>query len=169
MNPSKTLTLISKLAFFIIFLLSLNVQSQNLNQLSREEYTEYLNNHPFMKRKRMTKEELKKIPKNDRPDLAWEYDYLITLDPATGKPERARLFPTLDYIDQMQALQTPVAPGSSPSAAWVERGPNNVGGRTRALMWDPNDPTGKKFGPAVLPAGFGIIMISLTPTPNGKG
>ena len=56
MNPSKTLTLISKLAFFIIFLLSLNVQSQNLNQLSREEYTEYLNNHPFMKRKRMTKE-----------------------------------------------------------------------------------------------------------------
>lgn len=27
---------------------------------------------------------------------------------------------------------------------WVERGPNNVGGRTRALMYDPNDPTQKK-------------------------
>ncbi|MFN8347354.1 MAG: hypothetical protein U0X91_20285 [Spirosomataceae bacterium] len=27
---------------------------------------------------------------------------------------------------------------------WVERGPNNVGGRTRALMFDPNDPTHKK-------------------------
>lgn len=26
---------------------------------------------------------------------------------------------------------------------WSERGPNNVGGRTRAIMIDPNDPTGK--------------------------
>jgi hypothetical protein len=27
--------------------------------------------------------------------------------------------------------------------AWQERGPNNVGGRTRALLVDPNDPTGE--------------------------
>lgn len=26
---------------------------------------------------------------------------------------------------------------------WNERGPNNIGGRTRAIMVDPNDPTGK--------------------------
>lgn len=144
MNFSKTLTLISKLAFFIFFLFSLNVQAQNLNQLSREQYTEFLNNHPFMKRKRMTKEEIKKLPKKDRPDLAWELDYLTTMDPATGKPERERLFPTLDIIDQMQATLTPAVPGSSPAAGWIERGPDNVGGRTRALMWDPNDATGKK-------------------------
>jgi hypothetical protein len=35
-------------------------------------------------------------------------------------------------------------PGSSSSASWVELGPANVGGRTRAITWDPNDPTGKK-------------------------
>lgn len=28
---------------------------------------------------------------------------------------------------------------------WQERGPMNVGGRTRTLMFDPNDPTGKKL------------------------
>ncbi|MEZ5013072.1 MAG: T9SS type A sorting domain-containing protein [Chitinophagales bacterium] len=27
---------------------------------------------------------------------------------------------------------------------WTERGPNNVGGRTRTVMIDPNDPSGKK-------------------------
>jgi len=27
---------------------------------------------------------------------------------------------------------------------WVERGPNNVGGRTRMVMYDPNDATHKR-------------------------
>ena len=35
-------------------------------------------------------------------------------------------------------------PGDQPDNAWVERGPNNVGGRTRALLFDPNDPTNKR-------------------------
>ncbi len=34
-------------------------------------------------------------------------------------------------------------PGSSSTASWVELGPANVGGRTRGITWDPNDPTGK--------------------------
>lgn len=33
--------------------------------------------------------------------------------------------------------------GISNDIAWQERGPNNVGGRTRAIMIDPNDPSGK--------------------------
>jgi hypothetical protein len=71
-------------------------------------------------------------------------DFLTTLDPSTGKPEKSRLFPTLDVIDQMKSALTPAVPGSSTSSAWVERGPNNVAGRTRALVWDPNDATGRK-------------------------
>jgi len=31
------------------------------------------------------------------------------------------------------------------SVVWEERGPMNVGGRTRTLVFDPNDPTGKKL------------------------
>lgn len=33
--------------------------------------------------------------------------------------------------------------GISNDVAWLERGPGNVGGRTRTIMVDPNDPTGK--------------------------
>ena len=33
--------------------------------------------------------------------------------------------------------------GVSNDIIWQERGPNNVGGRTRAIMIDPNDPTGQ--------------------------
>jgi len=32
-------------------------------------------------------------------------------------------------------------PGDGIDNNWVERGPDNVGGRTRAVMFDPNDPT----------------------------
>ena len=124
-------------------LFNVNVIAQS-DQQSTEDFTKFINEHPFYKRAPMTKEELKKIPKYDRPDLAWELDYLTTLDPATGQPERDRLIPTLDAVDQYKNTLTPIMPGSSTAAAWVERGPNNVGGRTRALMWDPNDATGKK-------------------------
>lgn len=34
--------------------------------------------------------------------------------------------------------------GLSNDIAWLERGPTNVGGRTRTLMVDPNEPSGKK-------------------------
>ncbi len=33
--------------------------------------------------------------------------------------------------------------GADNDPVWLERGPTNVGGRTRALMVDPNDPTGE--------------------------
>lgn len=31
-----------------------------------------------------------------------------------------------------------------PNVKWIERGPNNVGGRSRGLAYDPNDPTARK-------------------------
>lgn len=130
--------------FLLIIVFPSSSFSQDLSKSSREEFNEFIMNHPFMVREKLTKEEIKKIPKRDRPDLAWEQDFLTTLDPSTGKPEKARLFPTLDVIDQMKSALTPAVPGSSTSSAWVERGPNNVAGRTRALVWDPNDATGKK-------------------------
>ena len=129
---------------FLIIIAPLSSNSQDYSKTSREEFNEFIMNHPFMVREKLTKEEIKKIPKRDRPDLAWEQDFLTTLDPSTGKPEKSRLFPTLDVIDQMQSDLTPDVPGSSTTSAWAERGPNNVAGRTRALVWDPNDVTGKK-------------------------
>tara|TARA_R110002050_G_scaffold221792_2_gene357650 strand:- start:317 stop:3940 length:3624 start_codon:yes stop_codon:yes gene_type:complete len=100
---------------------------------ARVKYEKILANHPY--NRRLTDEQMTKIPKADRPDLAFEQDFLATMDPNTGKPEVERLYPILAMTKNLQqsAARTP----GSTTTPWVERGPNNVGGRTRALAWDP--------------------------------
>jgi len=109
---------------------------------NRAKYEQYLENHPFSKRKHYTKEELKAIPKEDRPDLGWEQDFLRTMDPVLGRPANERLINAHNAVDAYQASQAGI-PGSV-TIPWIERGPNNVGGRTRAIVFDPNDLTNKK-------------------------
>jgi hypothetical protein len=36
------------------------------------------------------------------------------------------------------------AAGKIINEPWIERGPYSIGGRTRAIMYDPNDATGKR-------------------------
>ena len=88
-------------------------------------------------------EEINKIPKYDRPDLAVAQNHDMTRDPATNTVPVAR---TLKVFEEMKrssgAARAAMAPLSGVS--WTERGPDNVGGRTRALMFDPNDGTGAK-------------------------
>src|ERR1035437_1565665 len=79
---------------------------------------------------------------NDRPDLAQEQEVRITKDPALGYAPRERLLHVFDVIKQQRAQH--ITPDPLTTATWVERGPSNVGGRTRAIMFDPNDGTHKK-------------------------
>jgi photosystem II stability/assembly factor-like uncharacterized protein len=81
----------------------------------------------------------KMVPKPERPDLAREQDFLRTLDPKLGYPPSERLIPVYKKVN----TQLKSGPGS-PVFPWVERGPSNVGGRTRALMFDPNYPIGTR-------------------------
>ncbi|KAB2815665.1 PKD domain-containing protein [Phaeocystidibacter marisrubri] len=108
----------------------------------KSKYREIIANHPFAQRKAMTVEELNSIPKKDRPDLAWEQNFLATIDPALGRPAPERLSVVYQTI-AAQYNSNKVTPGFA-TTPWEERGPNNVGGRTRAIMYDPNDPTHKK-------------------------
>ena len=140
-------------ATFVLFLMLFSVNSQQLEYLelidnewviNKEKYTNYLQNHPYNTRSSMTKEELKAIPKYDRPDLAYEHDWLITHDLMTGTIPWQRLIPVLKTLyASNNSIQT-TAPGGGTSNNWVERGPNNIGGRTRAIMFDPTDATNKK-------------------------
>ena len=125
-------------------LLLLITASQEVPQhlSSRAAFAEQLEMHPFNQRERMSPEDHKAIPKQDRPDLAWEQNYLATMDPSTMKPEPQRLDAVYQLIDAMQS-QLIGTPGSS-AAPWQERGPDNVGGRTRAIMWDPNSSSGNR-------------------------
>ncbi len=100
----------------------------------KEAFREYIANHPYTKRDHMTPEELKTIPKADRPDLAQEQNFLMTVDPALGYVPSERLKEAYKRAEETRNMRGAVA-----NVSWNERGPNNIGGRTRALMFDPND------------------------------
>lgn len=129
---------------FSLLLLSLVIISNPPEDklTEKEHYSLYLNSHPYSLRPGMTKEDLKKIPKRDRPDLAWEQNFLATMDPSLGRPAPERLFPVYSQISNARkhAMTTPGAAASP----WVERGPSNVSGRTRAIVFDPNASSGNK-------------------------
>ncbi|MEK0421876.1 MAG: hypothetical protein RLZZ161_1727 [Bacteroidota bacterium] len=77
------------------------------------------------------------------PDLFWAQEYIATMNPATGKPTPENVMSAIQQSMVGKNLGRRAMPGMSVTP-WVERGPNNVGGRTRALSWDPIDPSGKK-------------------------
>lgn len=81
--------------------------------------------------------------KTDRPDLARKQDAMRTMDPTLGYVPSERLSHVFNIINQQQS-QKGGNPDPLSTASWVERGPSNIGGRTRALMFDPNDGTKKK-------------------------
>lgn len=76
------------------------------------------------------------------------YEFEMTKDVALGYVPRERLAAALEYT---RKLQENAVRGAIPDIVWTERGPNNVSGRTRAILFDPNDPTGK----AVFAGGVG--------------
>ena len=106
----------------------------------QEEYEAYLAQHPYAQRAPMTEEEIKALPKMDRPDLAAEQNFLLTMDPVTRTVPIEQLFEANRRATAYKRSQG----GPLVTGAWEERGPNNVGGRTRAIMFDPNDVESKK-------------------------
>lgn len=88
------------------------------------------------------------------PDLYNEEDFKRTMDPVTGETNfyklaklnteiaQGRYAPTkhMSFIGGSESSTT----GKIVNEPWIERGPYSVGGRTRAIMYDPNDPTGKR-------------------------
>ena len=112
--------------------------------INHAKYTDYIQNHPYSTRTPLLKEDIKKMDKKDRPDLAYEHDWLMTHDPIDGKIHWERLIPVLKQMNASKGQILTVAPGGSASNKWEERGPNNVGGRVRAMMFDPTDNTNKK-------------------------
>ncbi|MFZ4546025.1 MAG: GEVED domain-containing protein [Bacteroidales bacterium] len=105
----------------------------------KEKWGKLLANHPYNNRPQISNKEWKKIPKADRPDLAMEQDYLMTMDPALLAVPTERKLLANKEVESLLKNKSAIS-----GITWQERGPNNVGGRTRALMFDPNDPTYKK-------------------------
>ena len=83
-------------------------------------------------------EEGEMFSETDRLDLAMKQEFLMTRDPALGYVPKDRLTAALAYTKQLSASRAL----RIDAITWQERGPNNVGGRVRALFVDSRDATG---------------------------
>ena len=108
-------------------------ESQKLAE-KRKVHKEFMDNSPYKESLTWGKKErkLKGLPPNKYFEQMWE----LTINPATGRLDDGKLTLLREQLVQERQSNRSIGDGSN---AWEERGPNNVGGRTRAIMFDPND------------------------------
>ena len=135
----KFLLIVFSVAFLIVLGLLINSNNTDVNEIDklREQHTAFLNNSPFKETLNLSRKERKAygVP----PGKYFEEMWSLTLDPATGRPHPERVLRLQEALNN----QSSKVPGEE-TTPWVERGPDNVGGRTRAIMFDPNDATNKR-------------------------
>jgi photosystem II stability/assembly factor-like uncharacterized protein len=103
----------------------------------RKQHAAFLASHPYNETLELTKSERK--AKGIPPNKYFEQEYLNEINPATGRTHKRELLQLQARLNAERLEER--APGDAVNNPWVERGPDNVGGRTRALLFDPNDPT----------------------------
>jgi hypothetical protein len=84
--------------------------------------------------------------KPDSPEMAAFQEYLSTMDPATGKIPNERLLPAYRMTRDLSALK-------SGGLQWTGL-PVEMGGRTRMLVFDPNDLAQKKVWAGAVTGGL---------------
>ncbi|MDC1324452.1 T9SS type A sorting domain-containing protein [Flavobacteriaceae bacterium] len=103
-------------------------------EVLRTQHQYFLDNSPFKESQKLSRDERKAqgLPPNSFNERLWD----LTLDPALGRPANERLMET-----QKQLREAYSSNGASQRFInnWEERGPENLGGRTRAILFDPND------------------------------
>ena len=111
-------------------------------------YETFLESHPFSKTNPDSRGDARH-PEN--PGERHRQEYLLMLDPALGRVPAERLAAANRSAKLLRRRRgSPGLPGANvsklqvPDTAWEERGPDNVGGRTRAIMFDPNDAQNRK-------------------------
>ncbi|MEL6720823.1 MAG: hypothetical protein AAFP82_19120 [Bacteroidota bacterium] len=93
-------------------------------------------------RQKTPNEEIKKLSKKQRIEEAIKDNFERTKDLELGYPPTERLAIAIEETREMQkefALQK----NDLANARFRERGPKNIGGRTRTILIDKNDPSGR--------------------------
>ena len=110
-------------------------------QMLRKKHENFLQNSPFKKNMLLSKKERKAI--GIPPNKYYEQEWELSMNPETGKPDVQKLRELRNRLNKERndLLASGRTPGDGSDNNWIERGPNNVGGRVRAVMFDPNDAT----------------------------
>jgi len=69
--------------------------------------------------------------------------------------------------DNNDFLSEAITVGGNP-VVWKERGPDNVGGRSRAILWDPSDPTNRRVFAAGVTGGIWVNDNVLDPNSSWR-
>lgn len=104
----------------------------------------------------------KPFDKQTRMDLAMEQYVQMTKDPALGYVPNERLWESYrntekqrtEVLRKLSKRENMKITNSIAGVTWVERGPNNVAGRTRAILIDANDGTGNTIFAASVSGGI---------------
>ncbi len=132
-----------KLSFVIVAIATIAVASifilfnkQDKRKTAQEKFLEMKKNHPYYKRMKLSKEE--RLKQGLPPNKYFEQKFLLEMSPITGTTHQDNIYKLQRDLEKTRKLSR--VPGDAGDNAWVERGPNNQGGRTRVVMFDPNDP-----------------------------
>src|SRR5438105_4346326 len=74
----------------------------------------------------------------DGPEKELRREFVMTVDPYLRTIPSERLATAMDQIKEVQSHKI----NGTSNITWTERGPNNIGGRTRAILIDASDATG---------------------------
>ena len=124
---------ILSIAFFLGRNSFLNNEKDNI-LLQRKKLENFVKNSPYQETLKWNKKErkLNGLPPNRYFEQMWE----LTINPSTGRLDNGDLTKLREELINKRAFRKNPGNGTN---AWEERGPNNVGGRTRVIMFDPND------------------------------
>ncbi|MBT8246026.1 MAG: DUF5011 domain-containing protein [Winogradskyella sp.] len=137
----KLRLLFSSISLLIVAVSAFTFMTQNESEEAlqtleeqREAHAKLVENSPFKETLTWDKKKRKQagLPPNRYFEQMWE----LSINPSTGKLDNDELNIIRENLRaQRQAQRNPGEAGN----AWEERGPNDIGGRTRVIMFDPND------------------------------
>ena len=136
MKIKKTLSIVALSAVAILVFIT---AKQQLQTDSRSVHDRFLARE-YQKATNLYGLDDKAQNKPDYPELAALRDYFMTFDPAVNRVPVERLEEANKYTKQLQQQNTLK---SGNLIEWEPTG-SNMGGRTRGIMWDPNDANGYK-------------------------
>ncbi|MCH2195894.1 T9SS type A sorting domain-containing protein [Kordia sp.] len=114
-----------------------NKEEESISQVEklRKKHADFLANSPFKETQMLSRKERKAqgLPPNAFNEQRWE----LTMNPNLGRPTPENIMNIERDLKQSSIEKR--TPGDAMDNTWQDRGPNNIGGRTRALMFDPND------------------------------
>lgn len=126
---------------FVCFLVFRNQDLSTNKTLVKEKHKRFIKNHQLQGNLKLSKKE--RIAAGIPPNKYLEQLYLLEINPYTGRTYPENIYKVQQNLKKQRKLQRR-NPGDAIDNQWTERGPNNVGGRTRVVLFDPNDATHKK-------------------------